>query len=241
MFPELQWADGTLSLSLGVLNEGDTVARAVEASLWFAGHSVRGGVHPALPAGDTYEVDLALATPPAEPGRWPYRIAVDYTDATQHPFQALAMGTLIVGTPEPVDVALRKIRTLKLARRGALAFEVANEGQAPRDVEFDLHLPLGLEPAGPLPAVALGPGEARDVEIPLRNESALPGSSYAVFVVAAYREGGVHQALVVPASVQIVAFEPLLETWAPWLYGIATLLVATWGVGFAWQRLAGRT
>lgn len=238
LYPALDWRDGTLSLAMDVENEGDTTARSIEPSLWFGGRSVHGSVHPALAPGDTHPVKLTLATPPPSQGRWPYRIAVDYTDATQHPFQALTVGTLVVGDPAPVDVTLGDVPTLRLARRGALTLRIANAADEPRRLALDAHLPLGIELADAIPPVELAAGEERTLEVPLRNQSALPGSRYAVFVSAEYHVGAVHQALVIPASIEIVASEPLLEAWAPWLYGGAALLAAGWLAAVAWQWLA---
>lgn len=240
LLPELAWRDGTLSLSLEILNEGDTPARAVTPALWFAGRGVRGDAHPALFAGDTHEAQLELASPLPGPGRWPYRIAVDYTDSSQHPFQALAAGTLVVGTPPPVEVELGEVPALRLSRRGALALRVANRGTQPYSVTLSLHLPQGIESAAPIPSVELAGGQERSLRVPLQNRSALPGSRYAVFVSAEYDGAGVHQALVIPASVEIVASESLLEAWAPWLFGAAAALVTVWVAAVAGLRLAGR-
>jgi hypothetical protein len=240
LFPELTWTEATLSLALEVLNEGDTTARAVVPVLWFSGKSVRADVHPALAPGDTYEAKLTLPAPPPAPGRWPYRIAVDYTDASRHPSQALAVGTLVAGEPPPVDVAARDVPTLRFSRSGALALRLANQGTEPRSLTLRAHVPQGLELAEPLPPVELLAGQERVLEVLLHNANALPGSRYAVFVSAEYAAGGVHQTLVVPASVEIVATEPLLEARASWLYGAAAALVVIWCARVLWLRRASR-
>ena len=101
--------DGNLSVVLKVGNSGDEAAGSVVAVLRLRDKEVRGTRHEALDPGASMEETLALPLGDLGPGRWPYRVAVDYTDANQYPFQALHAATFIVGSPGPAKIAVPEI------------------------------------------------------------------------------------------------------------------------------------
>src|SRR5438309_11860 len=88
--PVVEPREGALSAQVKVSNVGDETAQSVAAVLVFGEHKARGEIHPSLAPGAS--VDAALSLPVGElgTGHWPYQIAIDYTDANQYPFQAVA-------------------------------------------------------------------------------------------------------------------------------------------------------
>ena len=90
--------DGNLIADVKVSNSGDEAALSVTPMLRFGDKAVRGTGHsPAWARTRRIEETLTVPVGALGEGRWPYRIAVDYTDQNQYPFQALFAQALVVG------------------------------------------------------------------------------------------------------------------------------------------------
>ena len=120
-------------------------------------------------------------------GRWPYRLAVDYTDANQYPFQALQTQSVVVGNPPPAKVAVPAIKSEDIAGSGTLAVTVKNLTPDTRTATVDVLVPDGLEVTGGSRQVTLEGWKEAHIEVPITNRTALVGSRYPVFVVGAVR------------------------------------------------------
>jgi hypothetical protein len=237
--PRPEVREGTLTVQLAVRNGGDEPGRSVGAALHFRNRTIRSEVRPLLRPGKTWEAELALPAVDIGTGRWPYRIRVDYADANGYPFQALHVGTVMVRAPPLAKVAVVGVTTPPLATSGPLESRVKNLSPNARTVSIAVHLPEGIELAEPVAPVELAAWEERRVTASLVNRSGLPGSRYAVFVSVEYDDGSLHQAVVVPATLEIVAEQSVFERRRSLLWVVAGLLVLAWGATVSW-RLAVR-
>lgn len=237
--PQPEVREGILAVRLAVRNGGNEPGHSVGAALHFLSRTIRSEVRPLLRPGETWKVELALAAVEIGEGRWPYRIMLDYADANEYPFQALHVGTVRVGAPPPVKVAVVGVTTPPLTTSGPLESRVKNLSPNARTVSLAVHLPEGIELAEPVAPVELAAWEERRVTASLVNRAGLPGSRYAVFVSAEYDDGSLHQAVVVPATVEIVAEQSVFERQRSLLWVVAGLLVLAWGAAVGW-RLAAR-
>ena len=239
MTPEPEVREGALVVSLGIRNGGDEAARSVSPALQFLGKTTRADVRPLLRPNETWRVDLTAQAADLVTGRWPYRIMVDYADANDYPFHALHVGTVVVGAPPPAKVAVVKIVAPPLSTSGPLESVVKNLSPDTRMIGVAVHLPEGLELEEPVSAVEFAPWEERRVSTSLVNRTGLPGSRYAVFVSAEYDDGPLHQTVVVPTTVEIVAEQSVFKRRRMLLWLLAGLLVVAWGAVIGW-RLAVR-
>jgi hypothetical protein len=237
--PQPQVSEGTLTVRLSVRNGGDEPGRSVGAALHFLSQTIRSEVRPLLRPGETWQAELALAAVHVGTGRWPYRISVDYADANEYPFQALHVGTVRVGAPPPAKLAVLEVTTPPLATSGSLKSRVKNLSPNARTVSIAVHLPEGIELAEPVAPIEFAAWEERRVTASLANRAGLPGSRYAVFVSAEYDDGPVHQVVVVPATLEIVAAQSVFKRRRSLLWVVAGLLVLAWGATVSW-RLAAR-
>jgi hypothetical protein len=235
--PELR--DETLAVKLTVRNGGDEAARSVSPTLHFRDGTARADVRPVLGPGETYQSTLTLRTGELRTGRYPYRIAVDYADANEYPFQALHAGMVIVGAPPPPKVAVVEARSDGVATTGSLQLRLKNLSATARTVDVAVYLPEGVELEAPLSPVELAGWEERKVAAPLVNRTALPGSRYGVFVSAEYDDGDVHHGVVTATTLEIVAEQSVFERKRTLLWGAAGLLVLAWAAAIGW-RLAAR-
>jgi hypothetical protein len=235
--PEVR-GDGSLVVSLRVRNVGDETASSVSPTLRFRGETVPGDAAPQLPPQQTLETRFTVEDAGLVTGRWPYAVAVAYADANQYPFHALHAGTVVVGSPPPPQVAVLGVEPLQLATAASLEATLKNLSDVARSLAVSLHLPGGIELEQPIPPVELEPWGERTISASLRNRTGLPGSRYGAFVSVEYDEGGVHQALVVPAGLEIVAPQSFFERNAGPLFGLALLLVLGWVGLLLWRRAA---
>src|SRR2546426_10478516 len=105
ILPVVELREGALSAQVKVSNVGDEAAQSVAAVLVFGEHKARGEIHPSLAPGASMDAALSLPVGELGTGRWPYQIAVDYTDANQYPFQAIHAGLVTAGSPPPAKMA----------------------------------------------------------------------------------------------------------------------------------------
>lgn len=197
--------DGVLSVAVAVRNSGDEAAHSVVPLVRFRGQEARGAIEPTLPPDGPLEAKLDLPAGALGEGRWPYLVAVEYTDANHYPFQALLVATLVIGSPPPAQVAIPRFESPGIARSGELALQVKNLSAAERSISIHLLLPDALEASEPSRTLSLAPWEEKTLSAGLVNRTALPGSRYPVFVAAEYDAPPFHQALVAQSAVEILA------------------------------------
>ena len=113
-------------MDVKVGNSGDEAALSVTPVLRFGDKEVRGKGKPSLGPNASFDEALTIPSGTLGEGRWPYRLAVDYTDQNQYPFQALQTQTAIIGNPPPAKVAVPAIKSEEIAGSGTLAVTVKN-------------------------------------------------------------------------------------------------------------------
>jgi hypothetical protein len=217
--------NGSLRVALKVTNAGNDTAFALRPRVALGEREVLGGSHASLVPGGSFDVALTLAAPVLGPGRWPFRVAVDYADGNSHPFQSLQAGLLVVGQPAPFALALQDIEATPLQDRGSLKLALRNEGPSDVRARVSLLVPADLEPPPRSATPALAPRERRELALPLGVRTALVGSRYAIYVLVEYDEAGAHQALLAEAVVEVRARRARL---APLLVAAALALLLSW-------------
>jgi len=226
--PRVELQNDAVVAHVGVKNGGDEAAQSVGAVLFFKDQQVRGEIHPELAPQQAMETTLSIPAPGLQTGRWPYRIAIDYTDANQYPFQALHAGILTIGTPPLAKVAIPSVNAPALSSTGTLRVHLKNLAGVSRNVTVSGAAPEGIEITTPPAEVALGLWGEADVNHSLVNRTALAGSRYPVFVAAEYDDAGVHQSVVMQGIVEIVAPQNFWEEYQRVLIGGAVALVVLW-------------
>lgn len=234
-----QVQDGQLAIQLTVRNTGDEAAHSVTPTLHFRDQSAQGAVRPLLKPSDTLVTELAVPASDLGIGRWPYRIMVAYADANAYPLNALHVGMAVVGAPPPGKLGILDVVADPLATSGPMRLRLKNLGAEVRRAAVSIFLPEGIELLEPVPPVELAAWEERTVRAEIVNRTGLPGSRYAVFVTAEYDGENIHQAVVVPATVEIVAPQSVFQRWRTPLWLAAGLLTTGWVVFIVW-RLAVR-
>src|SRR5215468_10013112 len=217
-----------LKVNLKVGNSGDEAALSVTPSLRFGDQVVKGKGKESLGPNSSFEETLTLPVGSLGEGRWPYRVAVDYTDQNEYPFQALQTQTVIVGNPSPAKVLATPIQNQDISGSGTLNLTIKNLTGDPRTARVSVFVPEGLEAADPVREVKLEGWKDHVLEVPIINRTALDGSRYPVFVAVEYDDGAVHEAAVTQSMVSVVGADTFLNRNAGRLRGGAIALVALW-------------
>ena len=233
---EARVADGQLVVEMTIGNEGDEAALSVVPILRFREGEVRGKGVSRLYPGDTFEETLSLPAGPLGEGRWPYLIAVDYTDGNQYPFQALQAQPLVVGSPPPAKVVVPAIEGGDVAGTGSLEITVKNLTPEARTARVRVLVPEGIEVTDGAREQRLDGWQEVRFEAALTNRSGLIGSSYPIFVTAEYEDGAVHHAVVAKGSVSIVGVGSFLDRHGRMLTIAGGALVGLWLVALAARR-----
>jgi hypothetical protein len=231
--------DGQLHVGVTVGNSGDEAAKSVSAIVRFHDKEMRAKAHDELRPNATVEDELTVPAGELGEGRWPYQIAVDYTDANAYPFQALLVTPLVVGNPAPAKISIPEISAAPIAESGSLKIRFKNLAGAERDTTYRVIAPEGIEataPTGSLHLAAYGEGTTA---VSIVNHTALAGSRLPVFVAVEYDDGAVHQGLVAQGIVEIVAAQSFWEQNRTLLLVVAGVLVALW-LGLVVRRATAR-
>jgi hypothetical protein len=239
--PVVELREGALSAQVKVSNVGDEPAQSVAAVLVFGEHKARGEIHPSLAVGGSMDAALSLPVGDLGTGRWPYQVAVDYTDANQYPFQAIHLGLVTVGSPPPAKVAVSELMVDPLSSSGKLRIRLKNLAGVVRQASLTVVAPEGIEATAPALDVKLAAWEERTVSVPIVNRTALVGSRYPVFVEVQYDDDGVHQAVVGQGMVAIEAAHSFFEVRRTWFWIVAGVLVALWLGFLVWRGTFGRS
>jgi hypothetical protein len=220
--------EGKLVSDVKVSNAGDEAALSVTPVLKFGDQTARGKGTPSLAPNASHQETLSLPVGALGEGRWPYRIAIDYTDQNQYPFQALFAQALVVGNPPAAKVAVPAITNTDIAGEGTLNVTVKNLTPDPRTATVTVLVPEGLEATSPSRTVDLAGWKDDTLRVRVVNRTALVGSRYPVFVTVEYDDGGVHQAVVAQGMVAVTAAQSFFTRNRWLLWGAAGALLLGW-------------
>jgi hypothetical protein len=233
--PTAQVQEGVLTVKVTVSNSGDEAAESVTPVLRFRDQETRGQGRPSLGPGESLAETLSLPAAALGPGRWPYGVAVDYTDANQYPFQALQVGMVVVGSLPPAKLAVPEIKAPGLARSVNVHIRLKNLAGQERKAALAVMVPEGIEVTGAPPAVTLAAWEEKVVSVPLVNRTAREGSRLPIFVTVQFDDGAIHQAVVAQGMVAILAAQSFFGTRQRLFWIGAGVLVLGWSALVLWR------
>jgi len=235
--PTVEVHDQSLVARTKVTNSGNEAARSVTPVLRFGDKEVRGKGKTTLAPNESMEETLTLDVGELGQGRWPYRFAVDYTDANEYPFQALQVGSLLVGNPPPAKVAVPEMKAGALSTTGSLTVRIKNLSGTQRTATVAVFVPEGLEVATPVPDLTLPAWGEKTVSVPLTNRTALAGSRYPVFANVQYDDAPVHQSVLAQTVVEILAPQSFFGSRQGALWMGAGVLVLVWVAVMLWRAM----
>jgi hypothetical protein len=192
-----------LKLLVSAVNKGDEAAYNVQAECRVAGRSVLAAKSGELPVNAPYQATLTMPLALPRPGSYPLVLVMHYTDANQYPFSALSVQTFIY-RQEAVAPLFGRVRSTAFAREGQLNFKLKNLGERELRAGTRLVAPRELTSEQAEVPLVLAPRSEQGGSFTVHNFSALAGSTYQVFAVTEFDDGGLHYTGVAPGTIKIV-------------------------------------
>ena len=206
--------DNTLNVSLSIINKGNESAFNVQAVVRAGDNVLESPYRAELGAEGVYQAQLKYKLAGTKPGIYPLLVTINYTDANQYPFSALAAHAFALKqAAQPVISG--QLQPAKLSRKGEMGLILKNLSGEKLQVQSYLFTPTELSEKAQKIMSRLDPDAEISAKLPLTNRSALKGSTYQVYAVTEYEKDGRHQTLVTPGTVEIVEggaflpFEPM--------------------------------
>jgi hypothetical protein len=193
---------GRLLAKVSVLNKGDEPAYNVRAEFKAGGQALLAKKSLSLPIGGTYQAEQAVPLSLALPGTYPLTLIMHYTDANQYPFSALTLQTFIYRQEAPAPIVGR-VNSTAFDKEGNLSFKLKNSGERPITTKTTLIVPAELSVKESQRALVIEPGSEQGSGFSVQNFSALSGSTYQVFAVTEFDDGGLHHTAIAPGIIKI--------------------------------------
>jgi len=193
-----------VSVSGLIANEGDEPAHQVQALVEIEGHAVS---LPLIAEIRPHEQQTVKATVPVgalEQGSYTGVLRVGYADGNGYALSTVAVIPVSkrVNPPSPVTAV---VRAGDVASSGGVDVLVSNVVRRTTPVRVRLIAPRELTVTPSDARIVLQGGQQESLRFAVRNASALPGSSYAVFAIVDTEQNGAHTSVVQSDHMAILA------------------------------------
>ncbi|MBU0629618.1 MAG: hypothetical protein KKC80_01710 [Candidatus Margulisbacteria bacterium] len=191
----------TAAINFSAVNKGDEPAHNIWSELVVFGRTYSNNNRTVLPPSEKY---LARYTIPlaGQKGSYPLLLTIHYTDGNQYPFSALTAAPLIIGR-EPPAALWGVVKPAAFTKDGEIEVALKNMTRQTQTIGLALFLPQELNTDLKPAKIDLSPGSNRTIKIKLSNFSALPGSSYQLFIIAQTDGESGHTTAIIPGNVKI--------------------------------------
>ena len=223
----------TFRLQATVINRGDDPAHEVSVTAELAGTKAHSSEVAFLGPNESQFFELAQDLPVPNHGEYPVVVTVNYSDANRYPFSAISIAPVAYGDSQPSRVAAA-LSNLEISDgNGHLKLSTRNSGGQAQEITARLITPRELAASGFVGRVTLDGGAAEDFRIPIANVSANPGSSYQVYALVEYDEGGLHHSTVANAYVNVILDPGFLKSHKVLLISLCVMV----GLGFLYTNI----
>ena len=202
-----------LHVTVSVTNRGDESAYNVQIKAESLNPPLQSPMQQILPIGKTFSATFEQSIKNLPPGRYPLLLRILYADANMYPFSAPATSFFIHEQNAAPDL-LGILEGSRMGRSGRLLLKLRNPGEQAKQVHVRLFLTQELSADNPLHDIELSPHQETSLRFPVRNFSALEGSTYAVYAVLEYDQGGLHYSTLAPGTLQIRSQSVFDTDWA---------------------------
>ncbi len=180
-----------IKISVAINNKGDESAHNVRIDLILLSKHYYGKIKDSLRANEKYEEEFAPTIELQKPGSYPFIVSVVYNDANLYPFNALSTGYLDYQESVASKIS-GKIAGISLSDKNTGAVIISNSDRVQRDISYELDVSKELIIEPTRGTIAVGPGRRGVIPFTVKNISALPGSTYAVFALLEYEDSEHH-------------------------------------------------
>ena len=199
-----------------VTNRGDETAYSVQIKAESLNPPQQSPTAQNIPVGKSISTTFKQSIKDLPHGRYPLLLRILYADANMYPFSAPATSFFTHGhdaAPELIGV----IENSRVGKSGHLTLKLKNPSELAKEIHLRLFLPQELSVENPTSTIELSPHQETSIRFPVRNFSALEGSTYAVFAVLEYDQEGLHYSTLAPGTIAIGSSNGFGNE--IWLYG----------------------
>ncbi len=193
----------TLKVAAMSVNKGDEPAYNVRAEFKVGGKVILAEKRSELPVDASYQARASIPLSAAKPGSYPLILIMHYTDANQYPFSALSAQTFVLGKESPSPL-FGQVKSTTFSKEGKLRFKLKNLGDKEIAARTYLVTPRELTANEQKLELAVGPKSEQSAGFSVKNFSALSGSTYQIFAVSEFEDGGTHYTSIAPGTIKIV-------------------------------------
>lgn len=193
----------TLHTTITVTNRGDEAANNIQMATQSPKANKSSNVLPSLLVGKSHSESFDYPLQGLAPGRYPLLAQIGYTDANVYPFSALAV-SLFSYRQDATSLILGILGNTQIQKSGRLNLSVKNMDAQDKTLQIQLITPREISVEGSKLQVHVTAGSESKFSFHIRNFSAIQNSTYAVYAVIEYEEGGMHHAALAPGTIVIL-------------------------------------
>ncbi len=189
------------SAAISITNKGDEPAYNLQPELLYPTSSK---ISLSQKIGINEEINFSLPIDPSSlvPGSYPLVLSISYTDANNYPFTAIA--TSIYSNKDKTDPGLvLLLNPVKLSGNGKLKLSIKNLDDFEKEVKVRIIVPkeITIEEEN---IIKLAGRSSRKISFDIKDFSARPESTYAIFAIAEFDYNGKHHTAIAASSIKIV-------------------------------------
>jgi hypothetical protein len=205
-------SDDHAQIIVTTTNKGDEPAYNLKMSIEIGNIAFSGHVKNSLAPKEQYREEFNTALGFKKAGRYPVIVNTEYTDANLYPFTAPSATYLNYKEALNARVA-GIIPETRLAKSGSISLTVNNMDVVERKFHFHLIAPKEILIRNPQGDITVDSGMRKTISFDIKNISALPGSSYPVFVLLSYEDSKYYYSTINTGTITIAKERSLLETY----------------------------
>ncbi len=193
---EFALEEDTAVAKIWVQNDGDEAARDVQPTAQFFGRSAIGPKWATLAPKERQTHVFTLGDPPALPGAYPFVLTIDFADLNQYPLTATNVMAMQAGPTGGRPGIFGRAEPISLKKSGTMTVALKNEENVDKAVRARVLGPRELAIVPNEFDLALAANGKAEQQLAIDNFSALPGSTYPLFIVFEYELSGFHYTFV---------------------------------------------
>ena len=220
-----------LMVEVVLANLGTDAAHAVQIEATALGAKTTEKGPDLLPPNEPFEIKLHLPFKAKTPGTYPVLVRVFFQDSNQYPFSSLAPG---VATYEKIAASnlLIQGKAGDVEEDGEVEFKLANLSERSLKLNISIYAPREFTLSDKEFKIDLPARSKRDLNVEVKNFTALSGATYPILAVAQYEDQGMHYTASAKAMAKVTRASDPLRRWRPFLIAGAVILLA---LGFIWE------
>jgi len=195
--------ENTLKVLVSVINKGDEAAHNVQAKIRVGDQKILTEKRDQLEVDQTYTGYATFNLPYKTPGQYPLVLVMHYADANQYPFSALTCQTFSYKAGAAPSDIFGQMKGDTFWKQGEAKLLLKNMGEVEIETQVKIIAPRELTVIGEDQKVILLPKAEKKISFPIKNFSALSGSTYQLFALSEYENQGFHRAIFVPGTVRV--------------------------------------